>query len=134
MSYLGSMHCMQLDLVSSCGTEREGFVATETRCSRGDACCCCAAWIVIISVIILAGLFLIQQFGTGFVGSLFSPVILVWFAFNVVVNLYNIIVYQPGVLRAFGPNYWFAFFLRNGTQGWQYLGGVVLCITGAGCH
>ena len=35
------------------------------------------------------------------------------------------------MLRATGPNYWFAFFLRNGTQGWNYLGGVVLCITGA---
>ena len=35
------------------------------------------------------------------------------------------------LLCAAGPNYWFAFFLRNGTQGWNYLGGVVLCITGA---
>ena len=43
-----------------------------------------AATIVIISIIILAGLFLIQQFGTRFVGMLFSPVIILWFAFNTV--------------------------------------------------
>lgn len=43
-----------------------------------------AAWIVIISIIILAGLFLIQQFGTHFIGMLFSPVIILWFAFNTV--------------------------------------------------
>ena len=62
----------------------------------------CAAWIVVISIIIIACLFLIQQFGTGFVGSLFSPVIIVWFVFNTVINLYNIIVYQPSVFRAIG--------------------------------
>lgn len=85
---------------------------------------------MIISIIILAALFLIQQFGTKFVGSLFSPVILVWFAFNTVVGLYNIASYRPAIFKAFGPNYWFSFFLRNQRGGWQALGGVVLCITG----
>lgn len=47
-----------------------------------------------------------------------------------VIGLYNIIVYDPSILKAFGPNFWFSFFLRNGRAGWQYLGGVVLCITG----
>ncbi|CAL8467497.1 g7035 [Coccomyxa elongata] len=86
--------------------------------------------IVIIAIVILAALFLIQQFGTKFVGSLFSPVILVWFVFNTVVGLYNIIMYRPEIFKAFGPNYWFSFFLRNQQSGWQALGGVVLCITG----
>ena len=38
----------------------------------------CAAKIVGISVAIIATLFLIQQFGTGFVGSIFSPVVMIW--------------------------------------------------------
>jgi KUP system potassium uptake protein len=91
----------------------------------------CAAWIVIISVIILAGLFLIQQFGTRFVGSLFSPIILVWFGFNSVVGIYNLARFRPDIFKAFGPNYWFAYFLRNQRAGWQSLGGVVLCVTGS---
>lgn len=89
--------------------------------------------IVIIAIVILAGLFMIQQFGTKFVGSLFSPIILVWFLFNSVVGIYNIAKYRPVIFKAFGPNYWFSFFLRNQKGGWQALGGVVLCITGAGC-
>lgn len=96
-----------------------------------DGYVCCAAIIVIIAIVILAALFLIQQFGTKFVGSLFSPVIVVWFVFNIVVGLYNIIMFRPEIFKAFGPNYWFAFFLHNQKGGWQALGGVVLCITGA---
>lgn len=80
---------------------------------------------------ILIVLFLAQQFGTGVVGSAFSPIILIWFAFNTVIGLYNIITYRPDIFKAFGPNYWFAFFLRNGRGGWEKLGGVVLCVTGA---
>lgn len=85
---------------------------------------------MIISIIILACLFLIQQFGTKFVGSLFSPIILVWFIFNIVVGIINIAWYRPDIFKVFGPNYWFAYFLRNGHAGWQSLGGVVLCVTG----
>ena len=35
-----------------------------------------------ISIAIIATLFLIQQFGTGFVGSIFSPVVMVWLLLN----------------------------------------------------
>lgn len=40
------------------------------------------AKIVGISIAIIAALFLIQQFGTKFVGSLFSPIVMVWLFFN----------------------------------------------------
>ncbi|CAK0787458.1 hypothetical protein CVIRNUC_010678 [Coccomyxa viridis] len=87
-------------------------------------------YIVIIAIVIIILLFMAQQFGTGVVGSAFSPVILIWFIFNTVIGLYNIITYRPDIFKAFGPNYWFAFFLRNGRGGWDKLGGVVLCVTG----
>ena len=86
---------------------------------------------MIIAIVIIILLFMAQQFGTGVVGSAFSPVILIWFIFNTVIGLYNIITYRPDIFKAFGPNYWFAFFLRNGRGGWDKLGGVVLCVTGA---
>ena len=42
----------------------------------------------------------------------------------------------PWLMAAFlwpqvlGPNYWFSYFLRNGSAGWRSLSGVILCITG----
>ena len=53
-----------------------------------------AEWIVVISIVILIMLFLIQQFGTGVIGSTFSPIILIWFIFNTIIGLYNIITYR----------------------------------------
>lgn len=89
-----------------------------------------AGSIVGIALGIICVLFLIQRFGTRVVGSAFSPVILLWLLFNAMIGIYNLHTYGAGVFRAFGPNYWFAYLLRNGHQGWKSLGGVVLCITG----
>lgn len=89
-----------------------------------------AGSIVGIALGIICVLFLIQRFGTRVVGSVFSPVILLWLLFNAMIGIYNMHTYGAGVFRAFGPNYWFAYLLRNGYQGWKSLGGVVLCITG----
>lgn len=99
----------------------------------------CAGSIVGIALGIICVLFLIQRFGTRVVGSAFSPVILLWLLFNAMIGIYNLHTYGAGVFRAFGPNYWFAYLLRNGHQGWKSLGGVVLCITGTAvqqcfCH
>jgi hypothetical protein len=47
------------------------------------------------------------------------------------IGLYNIIYWQPSILKAFSPTFWFMFLVRNGNAGWMKLGGVVLCITGA---
>jgi K+ transporter len=35
-----------------------------------------------------------------------------------------------GIFKALSPHYLFQFFIRNGYQGWVYLGGTLLCITG----
>ncbi|DBA95327.1 hypothetical protein WJX82_010494 [Trebouxia sp. C0006] len=87
--------------------------------------------IVGIALAIICVLFFIQRFGTRIVGIAFSPIILLWLLCNAMIGIYNIHAYGPGVFRAFGPNYWFAYLLRNGHKGWKTLGGVVLCITGA---
>jgi hypothetical protein len=34
------------------------------------------------------------------------------------------------IFKALSPHYLFLFFIRNGFQGWIYLGGTLLCITG----
>jgi KUP system potassium uptake protein len=51
-----------------------------------------------VTCAILVLLFAFQRFGTSKVGFAFAPIVLLWFAANVMVNLYNIIVYYPGNL------------------------------------
>ena len=82
-----------------------------------------------IVIAILIGLFFIQQFGTGFVGKFFGPLMLIWF-----VMLGTIGVYQLwgnfGVLSALNP-YYMIQLLSNHPSGFFVLGSVFLCTTGA---
>jgi KUP system potassium uptake protein len=87
--------------------------------------------VVGITVAILVVLFTMQRFGTDKVGSLFAPIILVWFTFIGGIGLYNLFKHDIGVLRAFNPKYIVDYFKRNGKEGWLSLGGVFLCITGS---
>ena len=87
-------------------------------------------WVVWIAVIVLVTLFLIQKRGTGGVGSIFGPVMCVWFVALGLIGLYNI-VQHPLVLRAINPWYGFNFFIHHGAGGFLVLGAGVLCVTGA---
>ncbi|KAL5214038.1 hypothetical protein ABZP36_003190 [Zizania latifolia] len=86
--------------------------------------------IVLISVAILFMLFSVQRFGTDKVGYTFAPIISVWFLLIAGIGLYNLVVHEIGILRAFNPMYIVSYFRRNGKQGWVSLGGVILCVTG----
>jgi KUP system potassium uptake protein len=85
--------------------------------------------IVAITLAILIGLFSIQRHGTGAVGQLFGPVMVLWFATIAVLGAVQI-VGNPGVLRALSPSYAVGYFARHGLQGFPILGVVVLCLTG----
>jgi KUP system potassium uptake protein len=86
--------------------------------------------VVPISIAILVVLFLIQRKGTGIVGWLFGPVMLVWFASIAIIGLPEIIKH-PGVLQALSPTWAVRFFIDHRFKGFLTLGGVVLCATGA---
>ncbi len=86
--------------------------------------------IVPISVAILVALFLLQRRGTGTVGSLFGPAMLVWFTSIAVIGMPEIIKH-PGVLEAFSPTWGVRFFIDHHFQAFLALGGVVLSVTGA---
>jgi KUP system potassium uptake protein len=86
--------------------------------------------VVIISIVILVGLFSIQQFGTGKVGFMFAPALALWFFSLGSIGIYNIVKYDITVLRAFNPAYIYLFFKKNSKNAWSALGGCVLCITG----
>ncbi|KAI0496645.1 hypothetical protein KFK09_022966 [Dendrobium nobile] len=87
--------------------------------------------VVFLSVAILVVLFLFQRFGTNKVSFSFSPIMLLWFSFTATIGLYNIIKFYPSILKALSPHYIFYFFQRNHRKGWELLGAIALCITGA---
>jgi KUP system potassium uptake protein len=86
--------------------------------------------VVPIAVVILVGLFVIQRKGTGTVGWLFGPVMLVWFGSIAAIGISEV-VKHPGVLQALSPTWGARFFIDHGFEGFLTLGGVVLCVTGA---
>ncbi len=86
-------------------------------------------YIVPITCLILITLFLIQRFGTGVIGKVFGPVMIVWFVTIGILGL-RAILQQPGILAAVNPLYAINFFAINHFHGIVALASVVLCITG----
>lgn len=86
-------------------------------------------FIVPLSVVVLTLLFFIQKKGTGSVGKLFAPVMLLWFLTLGVLGVRGIID-NPEVLYALNPKWAIAFFAEYQTVSFFALGAVVLAITG----
>jgi KUP system potassium uptake protein len=86
--------------------------------------------VVPISLAILVSLFAVQRFGTGAVGWMFGPVILVFFAVIAALGVHEVILH-PGVVKALSPVWGARFMVDHGVAAWLTLGGVVLCVTGA---
>ena len=85
--------------------------------------------VIPITLLVLAGLFAVQRFGTGGIGRFFGPITLVWFAVLVALGLPHILD-NPAVLVALNPAYALAFFVANPLVAFVGLGAVVLCVTG----
>jgi KUP system potassium uptake protein len=85
--------------------------------------------VVPLTVLILAGLFFIQKTGTARVGSIFGPIMLIWFIAIGTLGVHGILR-DPSVLVAVNPMHGLRFFRHNGGTGFLVLGAVVLCITG----
>jgi KUP system potassium uptake protein len=78
---------------------------------------------------ILVALCASQRRGTGNIGKLFGPVMMVWFVTLAVLGLYHI-SQRPEILGALLPHHGVAFFGRHGIRGMLILGSVVLAVTG----
>jgi KUP system potassium uptake protein len=83
-----------------------------------------------VAVVILAVLFATQRWGTTRIGSLFGPVMLVWFLTLAAAGLREVIAH-PGILRGLSPSYAIAFVADRPYTAFIALGAVVLAITGA---
>lgn len=86
-------------------------------------------YILPCTIFILNFLFLVQQAGTGRIGTFFGPIILVWFCVLGTLGLRGIFLH-PQVLESFNPLYALNFFLENGTAGFLVMGSVFLVVTG----
>jgi KUP system potassium uptake protein len=78
---------------------------------------------------IIAGLFLLQSFGTQIVGKAFGPIMFLWFTMLGVLGAVWI-ANNPAILRAVNPYYAYQL-LVNYPGGFWLLGSVFLCTTGA---
>ncbi|AMJ65797.1 KUP/HAK/KT family potassium transporter [Hymenobacter sp. PAMC 26628] len=85
--------------------------------------------IVYIVIGIIAGLFLLQSFGTQIVGKAFGPIMFLWFTMLGVLGA-SWIVQDPAILKAINPYYAYDL-LVNYPGGFWLLGAVFLCTTGA---
>jgi KUP system potassium uptake protein len=86
-------------------------------------------YVVPITVGILIGLFFVQKRGTGGIGKVFGPTMLIWFAAIAALGV-PAIAHHPEVLKAASPSYAVMFMVHNGKTGFLVLGAVVLAITG----
>jgi KUP system potassium uptake protein len=86
--------------------------------------------VVPISVVILVGLFFLQRRGSGAIGWLFGPVILVWFIVIGIMGIHQV-VRDPAVFQGLSPTWGARFLIDHGGAGFLTLGGVVLAVTGA---
>ncbi|BAB64765.1 putative potassium transporter [Oryza sativa Japonica Group] len=59
----------------------------------------------ILSCTVLVCLFMVQHWGTHRVAFLFAPVVIVWLLLLGALGVYNIVVWNPRVLRALSPYY-----------------------------
>jgi KUP system potassium uptake protein len=89
-----------------------------------------AAQIVPFSLVILIALFALQRFGTGAVGGLFGPIMVVWFIVLGALGLKEVAA-NPGILRAVSPTYAAQFVAADPKMGFFALGSVFLAVTGA---
>ena len=82
-----------------------------------------------IVIIIIAGLFFIQQFGTSLVGKAFGPIMFIWFSMMGILGM-AFIIQDPTVFKALNPYYGIKLLVTD-PHAFIILGAVFLCTTGA---
>lgn len=86
-------------------------------------------WALPLAVTLLTGLFYIQRFGTGTVGKLFGPVILLWFVTLAALGI-GALWAHPQVLLAISPWEGISFLFREWRHAFPLLAAVFLAVTG----
>jgi len=88
-----------------------------------------STYVVPVAVLILIGMFAIQRHGTGKVGILFGPIVLLWFVTLGALGLRGIIAH-PEVLGSLSPWAGISFLVREWHHAFPLLAAVFLAVTG----
>ncbi|MEO8411183.1 MAG: KUP/HAK/KT family potassium transporter, partial [Propionivibrio sp.] len=86
-------------------------------------------YVLPITIAVLSALFFLQRKGTGTVGLLFGPIMMLWFAVLGVLGALEVARY-PAVLVALSPTYAIHFVAVHTGLAFLSLGAVVLAVTG----
>jgi KUP system potassium uptake protein len=86
-------------------------------------------YVIPITIVILCLLFSTQKRGTGKIGAVFGPIILLWFLILALLGLVGI-WQQPEILEALNPLIGIEFLYTHHWQGFLTLGAVFLVVTG----
>ncbi len=86
-------------------------------------------WSVPVTLILIAGLFMIERYGTAVVGRVFGPIMVVWFG-TIAVTGFLSVMHNPQIFCALDPRYGLSFLVHHTALSAGVLGAVVLAVTG----
>ena len=86
-------------------------------------------WVVPIAIVIIVGLFLVQKRGTGAVGRVFGPIMIVWFAVLAVLGLRQL-MHGTEIIQSINPVWAIRFFRGDSANAFLSLGSIFLVVTG----
>lgn len=89
-----------------------------------------ATFIVPLSLLVLIGLFILQVRGTGAIGRLFGPIMIIWFIVSAIGGL-NQIILHPDILVSLLPTTALDFVIQHPLQSFIAMSAVILALTGA---
>jgi KUP system potassium uptake protein len=87
------------------------------------------SWVVPIAIAIIGGLFMVQRRGTGAVGKVFGPIMLVWFATIALLGLSHI-TSHPEIIQTVNPYHAVRYFTHEPLKAFLSLGSIFLVVTG----
>lgn len=88
-----------------------------------------ADWVVPIAIVILVGLFLVQKRGTGTVGKVFGPIMIVWFLVLAILGLRQLL-HGTEIIQSVNPVWIIRFFSDDSAHAFLSLGSIFLVVTG----
>ncbi len=87
------------------------------------------SWVIPIAITILVGLFSVQRRGTGAVGRVFGPVMIVWFTTLALLGLTKV-VSTPEIIQSINPIHAVRYFTDESAKAFLSLGSIFLVVTG----
>jgi KUP system potassium uptake protein len=87
------------------------------------------SWVMPIAIVILLCLFSVQKRGTGAVGRVFGPIMIVWFSTIALLGLSQI-VREPQVFQSINPVWVVRYFQHETGHAFLALGSIFLVVTG----